>query len=670
MREARTIHRAIAEPESQPTMRYSLTIVSIALMMGEVAAQTALPARGNVDVRHVMLATGGLAQVEGAMTAPSDVMRLAIERSQVADVLRTLVVTGDVAVRAVELPAAEPVGPRSPTGRLLEADLSTPYALLEAHIGEVVEVSGGASEMTGRLLGITRVTLPGSNELPEIPAFRLALAGRDGRVAYATFPEADPLSVGGSAVDATLAALAPVLSASVDDARRQLDIRFAGETDAGFSFIVPTTVWRPSYRALVSEEGVLLQGWATLENTTGLDWTDISLDLAVGTPVAFAQDVYSPLRTTRPDAPFEVGRTIETDALPPSPAMAADAAPGGMMQLMSVAPQRMEARRAKAAEAAELEIGGAADVGSAITVYPVAGPISLAAGRTLTVPFVASDSALERIAYLDLVSSDGVPMDALEGDFGADATLPGGLIAVYDDGRFVGDARFGGADAGETAILPFAVSADLNVRRTEDNRQLFVSAEFDGGSLIVRREGVTTVRLAIEAADAVTLVADLARHSNAEIETEPAADIVPLSPQRARLRADVPAGASTLTIRATQPYVERFIVGSIPEYIVEEVLSLGGRIDAQTRERLEELAERARAIAAMEREMATVETDVEELQRAVAADRANLEAIDVRTPEGAAVRRRIVERTNEIDAMLTRLRALRQERLAAQNALR
>ena len=41
--------------------------------------------------------------------------------------------------------------------------------------------------------------------------------------------------------------------AIIDDGRRELTVRLDGEADAGFSFVVPTTVWRPSYRAIIGE---------------------------------------------------------------------------------------------------------------------------------------------------------------------------------------------------------------------------------------------------------------------------------------------------------------------------------------------------------------------------------------------------------------------------------
>ncbi|WP_108658655.1 hypothetical protein [Acuticoccus kandeliae] len=631
----------------------------------------------NVAVRRVTLATGGLAHVEGGMTAPGSVMRLAIERPQVADVLRTLIVTGSTPVVSIDLPAAEPVGERSVTGRLLAGDLSDPLTVLGALIGETVELKGGPMEAKGRLLAFSPVMIPPEGEGEGRPGVRVAVADADGRVRYATFPSLDALSIEGDAIEARMADLVPALGESVDDGRRELSVRLDGSGEAGFSFVVPTTVWRPSYRALIGADGeVQLQGWATLENTTGLDWEGIDLRLAVGTPVAYQQDVYSPLRTSRPFAPFEVGRTAEAEIVAAEPADAFSrrqkslAAPAPMASAFMGAAREVVAEEAD--EAAALVTGGAALAGTAATIFPVAGEIDLAAGRTLTVPFLSSAQNVARIAYLDL-SGDGRPMDALEMSFDPDATVPGGLVAVYDGDGFVGDARFAGADGGEIRILPFALSSDVNVTMTSRTRRDLASASLRAGTLRINRELVTRSVLSIESAGPATLVADEASQSGDKLALETSdgveAEIAPLNQSRARLRASIPDGASEIVIVSTRPQIEGYRVATLPSAILEEVLALGGSLDAETRAGLERVGEIAATIVDIERRIETAEADISDLREAVELDRENLEAIDVRTPEGAAVRQRIVDRTNTLDARLQELQDLRRQRAEAEASL-
>ncbi|MEM8663157.1 MAG: DUF4139 domain-containing protein [Pseudomonadota bacterium] len=632
----------------------------------------------NVDVTQVTLATGGLAQVEGRMAEPGEAMRMAVERGLVADVLRTLVITGPAPVRSIDLEAAEAVGERSTTGRLLNGDLSNPETILQSLIGESVEVRGGAVQLTGRLLSFTPLIVPGSNKVPEKPALRIAVATEDGRVAFATFETMNALAIEGSAVRERVDGVVPALRESVDDGRRELTVRLDASAQAGFSFVVPTTVWRPSYRAIVGTgSDVELQGWATLENTTGLDWNDINLRLAVGTPVAYAQDVYSPLRTSRPSAPFEVGRTAEVPLIQQdAPAvMELEAAGtrysrqrmGGVMAMAAPAPSPP----ADMADRARLITGGPAQAGSAATIFPVAGEIDLAAGRTLTVPFLDGSDEAERIVFLT-VGGNQTPMDALELSFDAEATVPGGLIAVYDDTGFVGDARFAGADGGERTILPFAVSSDVNVRITQNQQYRLSRAQIVDGTLRLRRDARRQIVLAMEASEPVTAVIDLPTISGEDIAADASApvELSTVNATLTRVRVDLPAGSTRLDLPGERPISESYMVSNIPTAVIEEVLSTGGAVDAQTAERLRRVAASAARIAEIDRRINTLDADVADLRVAVESDRENLDAINVSTPEGARIRERLIERTDRIDEALAMLRDLRRERLEEERALR
>ncbi|MEM7694782.1 MAG: hypothetical protein AAF318_10045 [Pseudomonadota bacterium] len=646
-----------------------------AAFLGFLMTTTAAIAE-NVSVTKVTLATGGLAEVSGEMDAAGTRMTMALERSLVADVLRTLVVTGETNVRSVDLEAAEPVGERSVAGRLLAGDLSNPVTLLQSLIGEMVELRGGPNQLSGRLLGFMNVTVVGGQEEGNRPGLRIAVVTEDDRIAYATFVADAPLAIEGPTVAERMGAVVPALREKVDNSRRELAISLDGEGVAGFTFVIPTTVWRPSYRALLGEGGAVdLQGWATLENTTGLDWDDIELSLAVGTPVAYSQDVYSPLRVSRPNAPFEVGRTAEVEIVEPSVADTERMSAGvGIMSMATGVGNARARRRATAfaaprAPAARLTTGGPAIASSAATIFPVAGTIDLAAGRTLTVPFLDGSEDAGRIAYIGQGKTE--PMDALELAFDAEATVPGGLIAVYDTAGFVGDARFAGADGGEKTILPFARATDLNVRLTQNNDRRITTAEIVDGTFRIRREARRRIVLIAAADKPVTLVHDLSGTpgevlsvdggENARVET--------LGPGRFRVRVDLAEGTTRLDLSGERPVVDQYTVGNIPTAVVTEVLATGA-IDDETRTRLVRLSEAAAEIAAIDREVRTIEADINDLRAANAADRETLEAIDVATPEGAVVRDRLVARTGELNDALESLRALRRSRLEAETALR
>ena len=57
------------------------------------------------------------------------------------------------------------------------------------------------------------------------------------------------------------------------------------------------------------QEGAL-QGWATLENLSGQDWSGVDLTLVSGRPVAYKQALYRAYMIDRPEAPVDVGEKL------------------------------------------------------------------------------------------------------------------------------------------------------------------------------------------------------------------------------------------------------------------------------------------------------------------------------------------------------------------------
>jgi hypothetical protein len=86
----------------------------------------------------------------------------------------------------------------------------------------------------------------------------------------------------------------------------EVRIRLAGakKHDLSVSYVVAAPMWKPTYRVVLPETGkgkALLQGWAVVDNTSGEDWTDVSLALTSGAPIAFAYDLHTPRDVERAD---------------------------------------------------------------------------------------------------------------------------------------------------------------------------------------------------------------------------------------------------------------------------------------------------------------------------------------------------------------------------------
>jgi outer membrane protein OmpA-like peptidoglycan-associated protein len=86
-----------------------------------------------------------------------------------------------------------------------------------------------------------------------------------------------------------------------------VEIRLAGAADHDLvvSYVVAAPMWKPTYRVVLPEAGdrspALLQGWAVVDNTSGEEWTRVSMSLTSGAPIAFRYDLHTPREVPRSD---------------------------------------------------------------------------------------------------------------------------------------------------------------------------------------------------------------------------------------------------------------------------------------------------------------------------------------------------------------------------------
>jgi hypothetical protein len=86
-----------------------------------------------------------------------------------------------------------------------------------------------------------------------------------------------------------------------------VELRLAGAAnhDLVVSYVVAAPMWKPTYRVVLPEAGdkapALLQGWAIVDNTSGDEWTRVSMSLTSGAPIAFRYDLHTPRQIPRSD---------------------------------------------------------------------------------------------------------------------------------------------------------------------------------------------------------------------------------------------------------------------------------------------------------------------------------------------------------------------------------
>lgn len=615
------------------------------LILLPMAVMAACPAgAADLALRRIMLSSAGIgyfeyeAAVDGAATLGLDV-----KLDQVDDVLKSLIVLdAQGSAGAVTLPGmadGRTAFDRLPFGR--EA-LQSPLAFLNSLQGIEVSVDG-PRPMRGRLLRAeTSPPLPPRGPAPAEPArTRVTLLTEAGLKQF-VLEDSDAVQVVDPALrERIAAALAATTRDAAQDMRHlTLASRGDGTRTVRAAYVAAAPLWKASYRLVLppadadpATAKARLQGWATLENATGADWSGIGLALQYGNPVTFRQAIYRSYYVRRPEVPVEVlGRLLpdvdgRANLLMPAPSVASPSPPPPPSPVSMLEPRRAAGSFAQAQMAdmipAQTGADAVAQEAATETVFTLANPVDLPAGHSATVPIL--DQALPAVAVALAKPGQEHPLAAIRLANDTGSSLPAGVLTLYDpaaDAPYAGDARLGGLPAGESRLVAYAQDLRTSIAwRTEDSVAV-ASLSAASGVLQVDQRNRTITHAAISAPAGAPrrVLIDVAKPAGGTIGPGFA------QPQEEtatawRFAADVPAGATVTLAYAVDQHERQSIAVLEDEDATTTLMNMQG-VSPAVRDRL-------RAIAGLRAEEAarTAERDRLKAQKtALDADEARLRA--------------------------------------------
>jgi hypothetical protein len=230
---------------------------------------------------------------------------------------------------------------------------------------------------------------------------------------------------------------------------RTLTVQLPGTStrDIALSYVLPTAVWKVSYRLDLSGDRPFLQGWAIIDNDSDTDWKNVELSLVTGGPDSFIQNLYKPYHVSRRTVPLSIEgieaanrATVlfagERPMSAPVPAAAA------LAESDSAAMKTAVAAGSRANAAGEPLVTPRGQDAAEQFEYTFTQPISIARQQSVMIPLV--ESIVEATKTL-LFSGTGPnqqsnPAIAVEVVNTTGSKLPAGAVTVYDGGTYAGDA--------------------------------------------------------------------------------------------------------------------------------------------------------------------------------------------------------------------------------------
>jgi hypothetical protein len=655
-------------------------LFSIVALLGLFAFPVSAFAQ-DLALKRVMLSSGGLGYFEYEATVEGDAtLRLTVSLEQVDDVLKSLVVYDDKGgVGGLSLPGREPLAQAFKDLPFDQEQLNSPADLLATLKGAQVTV-GGARAISGRIVSVQEETVSLQDGKATTKRTRVTLLTDRGLQQF-ILEDAENLQFTDAALrDKVGQALVAIQSNRAKDARTiELSTRGQGQRTVRVAYIVEVPVWKASYRLTLGADAAAprsaLQGWATVENLSGQDWKDVDLTLVSGRPVAFRQALYEAYYVKRPEVPIEVaGRLmpgvdrggVQADAAklvpPPPPAPA------------PYRPQQQRAAEAAVGSAAPPAGATAADqfqVTDAATqvVFRFPRPVSVANGRTLSIPIIDRQMPVQRLALYQAETAPRNPLAAIRITNDGDSGLPAGLITLYERDKagyvaYVGDARLSSFPIGETRLLAYALDEKITIERDAANTDRIASGTIVQGALRLSRvvRQTVTYRVRGPAKEPRQLVV-VQRRLQGWTLVKPDPKGVELSEGNYRITFQLPGGDQTQTFEVVQEQTQqqelRLVDGAADQI---RVYAQAREFDAKTREALTKVLQLQGGVADAQRKVAQTDAERQQIVQEQARLRDNL----ARVPANSDLQRRYLA---TLDKQETELEAIAKRRADAEKAV-
>ena len=293
----------LARGDGQPDAKQPKPIPKELPKAAPLAADLKLPPAASLPITRVVLFNAGVAYFhrEGDITGDAR-LDLRFDEGDVNDLLKSLVLTDKDGgkVRAVTYDNRMPLDFTLKGFAVDVTENPTMGQLMHQVRGEKIEATDKTGVMTtGQIVSVERPAVPATG--PD-PGELVNLLTEDG-LQTVELKQLKKIKFVRAELQAEFKKALEMLATARGDNKKAVSVVFsgAGKRKVAVGYVVEAPLWKPSYRLTVDDKGAArIQGWATVENTTDEDWTNVKVGLVAGRPMTFQMDLYDPLFVPRP----------------------------------------------------------------------------------------------------------------------------------------------------------------------------------------------------------------------------------------------------------------------------------------------------------------------------------------------------------------------------------
>ncbi len=459
----------------------------------------------SLGLTKVVLYKHGIGYFErrGKVTGPTKI-NLLCEASEIDDMLKSLLAltTSGARVDAVTYDSSKTL-----ESRLAEFgfDITTCSGLAEL-LGQLkgipvtVAVSGEAIQ--GRVLGMDATEIIVDNQI--VRQMHLTVYMENSSFKNIALSSISAIKIDDETMAAELKQQLELLFQNVKKKdRKSLNVSLSdpGEHDLLIAYSIPCPIWKTSYRLVMdTEQKILLQGMAIVDNVQEEDWSNVQVVLVSASPISFIQPLYDPVLPERPRiaaqgnvsagpvvaerAQLQNAFKAKRTAAAPAPRQRKDQAPESapyaaemMMDAMSYADSEETYAGALGlaqafSENMEVPISVEGGEKGELFEYRIQRPVTIPRNSSALIPIVQQIIEGERISLYNESKNKKFPYAAIRFVNNTGLTLEGGPVTVMEGDLYAGEALLDTVKPDDLRFLLYAVdeACPITVRQTMTNK--------------------------------------------------------------------------------------------------------------------------------------------------------------------------------------------------------
>jgi len=647
-------------------------IFASSLLAQGILESTAQQTSSDLPLKKVVILTSGLAYYEhsGSVNGSVNII-LPFKLNAVNDALKTLIINDPSSSNPSVTYQSE--NTLIQTLRSLNIDLSDhpDFATILLRLRGVEVEIYTSSTFKGKITGIDYRRVADNNFTGTVVETYLLLNTSNGMMNI-NLKEISSIKFTDNAINNDLNRALDLIAGSRNQFSRRLSINLngSGRRNASLSYVIPSPVWKVSYRLDLGSQKPLFQGWAIVDNDSDTDWNNVVLSLVAGRPASFIQELYPPYYVSRPVIPLSIAGTAAAATydrsvpIPSASPMASMAKTENYLMQDSV-----EAEAVMSVRERSVLTGGAVQTASGNTAggqfeFTIKNPVNL--NRQMSAMFPLVEAQIEGEKFLIYSGNGRHPRLGAEIKNTSGMKLPSGPITVYD-GVYAGDALIEFWNENEKRLISFAEDLSVTSLTSDTNTRTVSSVKVSAGVMSINRNitFIKTYTFLNTDTSAKKIIIEHTKTTQTELISPNANETTASS---YRFTTNLPSNRETIfQVSEQRPLTESITL--LPLRIETLInYTTNQEIPSNVREALQRAIELKRAADTADAEVKDIDTQRERLISDQDRIRRNLEAAGNQTQQGQEYLRRLVSLDSEIDSARSRLNEANNKARAARTA--